>query len=291
MHFKANPMQAGYFIPKERSSRVFDASIPPALEVDSGAIVTFETSDAAYEKLWKTRKVMHGGYNVVTGPLRVRGAMPGDALRIGILDVEITRAWAAWFPDYGLVKTKKLRMKQVRIARGRIAISRSLTVPLRPMIGCIGTAPTKGAGSAYEPAYSWGGNMDLPQICPGAVLHLPVYAPGGPLSVGDLHAAMGEAEAASVGFEAAGRAVLKVEVAKGMKLSCPRIRLGETTYLVGIGENMDAARRTAAREAWKFLRKDLRLAEFDAFAYFASRVDLRFGGPAADIVLAAVPDP
>src|SRR3954451_17052141 len=79
----------------------FDASSPPALEVDPGDTVTFETSDVAYARLADGESVDAIGlsnFNRVTGPVSVRGAAPGDALRIEVLDVQVRRAWSVWLP-------------------------------------------------------------------------------------------------------------------------------------------------------------------------------------------------
>ena len=86
------------------------------------------------------------------------------------------------------------------------------------MIGCIGTAPAQGSASTFMPAYPFGGNMDLREMEPGTTLYLPVNVPGGLLSMGDLHAAMGTAEPTWVSLEAAGHATLRIGVEPDMRL-------------------------------------------------------------------------
>ena len=93
---------------------------------------------------------------------------------------------------------------------GRAYITDSLSVPMRTMIGCIGVAPAEGKGSTFMPAYPFGGNMDLREMEAGTTLYLPVQVPGGLLSMGDLHAAMGTAEPTWVSLEAAGNATLRI---------------------------------------------------------------------------------
>src|SRR3954469_9252165 len=93
-----------YRLQKEQRAFAFDRTIAPVLEIDSGDIVTFETGDAAYERLSKGESVEAIGlenFNAVTGPVAVRGAQPGDALKVEILDIQVTRAWSVWLPDFG----------------------------------------------------------------------------------------------------------------------------------------------------------------------------------------------
>jgi len=87
-------MAASYTLKKEQRAFSLDASIPPVLEIDSGTTVTFETGDAAYERLFKGEAVQDIGlenFNAVTGPVFVRGAEPGDALQVEIMDVQVRR--------------------------------------------------------------------------------------------------------------------------------------------------------------------------------------------------------
>ena len=83
-----------YALTKDQRAFAFSRDIPPVLEVDPGAVVTFETGDEAYRRLAAGETVEAIGlenFNAVTGPVAVRGAEPGDALRIDVLAV----AWVA----------------------------------------------------------------------------------------------------------------------------------------------------------------------------------------------------
>ena len=119
------------------------------------------------------------------------------------------------------------------------------------MIGCIGTAPAEGSASTFMPAYPFGGNMDLREMEPGTTLYLPVNVPGGLLSMGDLHAAMGTAEPTWVSLEAAGQATLRIGVEKGLTLAFPRLRCAGEIYFLGIA----IAERTPRRTRWRSTRR------------------------------------
>ena len=171
----------------------------PVARVAGGSVIRFETGDVAYERLAKGETVEQIGletFNRVTGPVFVEGAAPGDALRVEILDVEIVRSWSVWLPGFGALgaHTQTVQAHQIPLEGGRAVISKRLSVPIEPMIGCIGLAPAEGVGSTFMPAYHWGGNMDLREMSPGTVVDLPVQVPGGLLSIGDHHAAMGRGE-------------------------------------------------------------------------------------------------
>ena len=280
----------------------FDAATPPALEVDPGAVVTFETTDAAFAELASgvaLEAVDPWKLNVVTGPVLVRGAQPGDALRIEVLDVRIDRAWVVWLPGFGALgaRTDALQVVPAPIDGDRIDLGDGLTTPLRPMIGCIGLAPAQGTASTLRPVYPTGGNLDLRELEPGAVLWLPVAVPGALLSLGDLHAAMGQGEATNVALEARGEATVRLDLEKGSKLTLPRLRIGTETICVGLGPDFPEARRSAVEQAFDLLVGEHGLSPLAAYAYASVRVDLRAAGPAGSTVeglqavLAAVPDP
>ncbi len=286
---------ATYSIKKEQKTFSFDPTHPPILEIDSGDTVTFETGDVAYERLSKGETVDAIGlenFNAVTGPVFVRGAEPGDALKIEILDVQVSRAWSVWLPDFGgLGKyTKETRVQQIELKEGRAYITNSLSVPIKTMIGCIGLAPKEGQASTFMPAYPHGGNMDLREMSAGTTLFLPVQVPGGLLSMGDLHAAMGTAEPTWVSLEAAGQATLKIGLEKGMKLNYPRLRVGKSTLVLGMSDKLETAHQIALDEAFALLTREWGLEPFDAYAYASACVGMRLGGPANAIVIAEVPD-
>jgi amidase len=289
-------MAATYTLSKTQFAVSFERGLPPVLTVESGDTVIFETGDVAYERLFKGESVEVIGlenFNRVTGPVYVNGAAPGDALKVEVLDVQVNRAWSVWLPDFGGLgdKTRTMHVKETPLRDGRAYINDTLSVPIRPMIGCIGVAPAEGKGSTFMPAYPFGGNMDLREMEAGTTLYLPIQVPGALLAMGDLHAAMGVAEPTWVSLEAAGQATLRISVAKGMALTYPRLRVGNATYCVGMGETLEKAHKVALDGAYDLLINEHRMTPFDAYAYASACVDMRIGGPACGVILAVVPDP
>lgn len=285
---------AHYTLTKEQNSTAFDRAVPPAVEIDPGDTVTFQTGDVAYERLLNGDTVEAIGlenFNRVTGPVYVRTAEPGDSLRIEVLDIQVIRAWSVWLPGFGELghRTEQMHIKQIPLRDGRAYIGK-LSVPIRTMIGCIGVAPVEGTGSTFTSSAHFGGNMDLREMEPGATLYLPVRVAGGLLSMGDLHAAMGTAETTWVSLEAAGSATLRISVEKGMKLDTPRLRVKGATHFIGIASTYDEAHHSAIDQAFDYLVNDRGMEPFEAYAFVSAAVDMRLGGPADRIIMAVVPD-
>lgn len=286
------------FIPKEHCHSAFDRTFPATMEVDSGTVVTFETHDAAYRRLWDGESpdnIAGEEFNLVTGPLVVRGAEPGGAIRIDILDITIDRIWGVWLPGYGPLGkfTDRVQIQPLTHSEREVQISDRLSVPLAPMIGCIGVAPAEGSASTLEPAYPFGGNLDLRELSTGASLWLPVQTAGAYLSIGDLHAAMGDGETTWMSLEAAGRATVRVSTEKDLALKSPRIKTRHETICVAVFDcdaTHEEAVESAAQQAFEYLTTVRGFTPFEAYLYTCARVSLRFGGPASPIVLAVIPD-
>jgi amidase len=288
-------MDEKYFVPKEQHAFVLNPNISPVLEVTPPCTVTFETGDMSYARLAQGETFEDIGFqnfNVVTGPVFVRGAEPGDALCVEVLEITVRSAWSAWVPGLGRWgnKTDRLQIRQIPLEGEWAIINERIKVPIEPMIGCIGLAPASGSSSTVKPAYPWGGNLDLRELGSGGTIYLPVQAPGALLSIGDLHAAMGTAEPTAVSLEAAGQVAVRITVEKGRSLKFPRARTGNETICVAVAESFADARQLAMDQAYDFLTKETGLSPFDAYAYASAGVSLRFGGPASAIVLAVVPD-
>lgn len=276
----------------EALSKSLDAEADPALAAAPGTVVRFTCTDQAYRELHATRVMPspeERNFNLVTGPVAMEGAVPGDAIRVTVLDVAMTSAWAAWLPGYGAFKTDTLHVRPLAIHDGQVWIRDGLSVPLEPMIGCIGLAPAEGWASTVEPAHPFGGNLDLKEVRPGAQVILPVMRDGGLLYIGDLHAAMGDGEPTWLGLEGAGSATVRMDLDKGAALSGPRIETPDHVILIGLGDDLDKAGQAAMDRAFDLLTQEWGLAPFDAFAYASARVHLKLGGPASPLMLAVVP--
>ena len=183
----------------------YDAQLDPAAEVLPGTSVVFETldgrggalSDRPTGSTFELPAPDPARSNPLTGPLFVTGAESGDALVVDILSIELLGP--GWTGAHAhLMEPEKGAQSFGRICsveNGVIAYSKKFSLPTRPMIGCIGTAPVGDPVPAVR-AGRFGGNLDQPPIGVGTRVYLPVAARGGGLFIGDTHAAQGDGEVA-----------------------------------------------------------------------------------------------
>jgi acetamidase/formamidase len=133
------------------------------------------------------------------------------------------------------------------IRDGQIYWSDEITIPYRPMLGCIGTAPDMGVPTT-GPAGPHGGNMDVIETGPPNTVYLPVFVPGAYLYLGDAHAAMGHGELSASGLEMPSETVITVALRKGKKLPAPRIE--SPTEIMTIATGCPMERSIAQAYAW-----------------------------------------
>lgn len=197
------------------------------------------------------------GGNPVFGPIAVEGAEPGDALRVHFSGMEpnrkTARTWLGadhgFLPDAMLGVEKPSHMYLWEVADGLARVTnplgeKAVVVPVRPFLGCVATA-TSGEPLSTMLAGNHGGNIDHPDLVEGTSLCLPVSQPGAMLYVGDMHAAQGHGETAGGGLEISGKATIRVELAKGPRLTTPRYQTPQGIGSLGIGADLREASRIA----------------------------------------------
>ena len=204
----------------DKESSVFDYSPknPPCLRVDPGEVVTFEVvnrfadlGDLAKALRRKERSPLFS----VTGPLYISGAAPGKTLRVEILKLRLTsqEGYCVLLPSRGYFgrRIRKKHIRQVRIEKQGIRFAKRILLPLTPMVGRIGVSPRRGSFLSHLPG-PYGGNLDCKEIGAGATVYLPIFAEGGLLALGDIHAAMGDGECGLSGVETQGEVTLRCSV-------------------------------------------------------------------------------
>ncbi|MBQ7936910.1 MAG: acetamidase/formamidase family protein [Oscillospiraceae bacterium] len=253
----------------------------PAARAKSGDTVRFETLDCFGGQLKSEDELLGGldwnNVNPATGPLFVEGAMPGDVLKVEILNIELgDHGVMVGAPGEGITGnvvcgevTKILPVKD-----GIIKFNDKLSFPVSPMIGVIGTAP-KGEGIDTGTPDSHGGNMDCTQIGAGTVLYLPVNTEGALLAMGDLHAKMGDGEVEVCGVEIAGVVTVKVTVLKDCKLPTPFLLGKEKAMTIFSAKTADEACVGATLAMHSFLMKELGMGDHEAAMLLSVTGDLR----------------
>lgn len=199
----------------------------------------------------------------LTGPISVESARPGDTLIVEVHNIDVgDRTWTAFLPKMSrLMLSDELDDRptlHVSTIDNMIAVDSRLRIPVRPMIGCIGVAPTGPGVSARTPG-SFGGNMDANVIRAGATVYLPVAHKEALLALGDLHASMGDGEVGGSGAECAGEVTIACGLIRGRQRETPIVETDDAWYVIGSGWSMEDATRRALRSGFRSLTTTLGL--------------------------------
>jgi acetamidase/formamidase len=258
----------------------FSAALKPALTVNSGDIVTIESVggpdpadvDASgvvppsavpdYVRTIRREVTDRGpGPHILTGPVFVNGALPGDVLEVRILDIDFalpygfntqrpyTGALPDEFPGFWLrVIPIDRQAKTATVAPG-------VVVPVtRPFFGVMGVAPLPAMGRISSgPPGVHTGNIDNKDVAAGTTLYMPVYAAGALFSAGDAHAAQGQGEVDLTAIETGLRGKFQFIVRKDLKLTWPRAETPTHWIVMGLNPSLEEAMKMAVRETILFI--------------------------------------
>lgn len=216
--------------------------------------------------------------NPATGPIFVEGATPGDLLKIKILGIDIySEGVAVIAPNEGVLgnKVDKPLIRIIPIVNNCYKFG-DLLIPIKPMIGVIGVAPSHKHGE-YPTDIPWkhGGNMDTNDIRENSTIYLPVRQNGGLLAVGDCHAVMGDGEVGVSGCEIGAEITLEVDLIKNKEITWPLVETGNETMVVASGDTLEESVYNAVDEATKHLQRGLAISWGDAYILSSLAVDLR----------------
>ena len=270
----------------------YDATSKPSLTIKSGDTVVVHTlltnSPTGLEKAGvapgdiqqSLREVFSGvpagergpGGHILTGPIAIEGAVPGDTLEVRILKVDLAipyayngfRYGAGFLTDdfpYSRVKIVPLDAKRMVGHFGP-----GIEVPLHPFFGSMGVAPPLSFGryDSTAPTIS-GGNMDDKDLVAGTSVFFPVYAPGALFEVGDGHAAQGNGEVDITALETSLTGTLQFILHKGTKSSYPRAETPTSFVAMGFDDDLSRATRKALTNMIDFLVEHKGMSRDDAY--------------------------
>jgi len=226
-------------------SYVFSKSNKPVATCKSGEIVKFYTRDCYNGQIVNETQIHDeldtNNCNPATGPLFVEGAQINDALKVTILDIEVAdKGVMVNYPDCGTdLPNNKPRTKIFEIKENKTKFN-DIEIDLIPMVGVIGT-PKENVDTPTGHVFENGGNMDSRLNKKGSIIYLPVSVDGGLLSMGDLHASMGDGEMVGTGIEVAGAVTVKVEVVKNLQLEWPITDVEGYWFINVCGKTTDEA--------------------------------------------------
>jgi amidase len=242
-------------ISEKNTGFFFDPAIPPVLTVESGEIVEFMTKDCYDGQIDIDNKDFFlldmSRNNPITGPLYIKGAEPGDTLKVEVLNIVPN--------EYGMMCVRLGKgvyhvngnhCRIYRIKNGVIQFDQGIRIPFRPMIGIIGTCPTTSCDT-HSPG-PHGGNLDIRDLGIGSTVYLPVYVPGAMLSIGDCHALQGDGETAICGLEVSAAVTVRVTILKE-QLPTPLLETQDAIYTISWNQSLDQASLDASRKMHHYL--------------------------------------
>lgn len=273
----------------------WDASRPSMLRIASGDTVTIDTLSGELEDLPddeslllpEHRAVLEGsqrgaGPHLLTGPIWVEGAEPGDVLEVRVLDVQLRQDWG-WNIIKPLLGTlpedfpmhRRLHIPIDRAAR-TATLPWGLTLPLDPFFGNFGVAPPAAYGriTSVIPR-EHGGNMDNRALTQGSTVYFPVFNPGALFSAGDGHAVQGDGEVCLTALETSLTGTFQLIVRKDLQLAFPRAETPTHYVAMGMNEDLDDAARQALREMIRWITELSGLPAVDAYTLCSLAADLR----------------
>jgi acetamidase/formamidase len=210
------------------------------------------------------------GGHILTGPVYVEGAEPGDALEVKVLSIDLAIEYgyngcSGFLPENC---DRSLGLKIIDLDRKTMTATfePGIVVPLRPFFGSMGVAPEPSAGRvSSNPPGRHAGNMDNKELVAGSTLYVPVFVPGALFEVGDGHVAQGDGEVDQTAIETSLRGRLQLTVRKGMKLTWPRAETATDYISMAADPDLTTATKLAIQEMVDFLAASKGLSKHRAY--------------------------
>ena len=264
----------------------YDAAGKPVLKVASGDVIDVDTlltnTPAGLERAGLpaeqvqaslkaiTEQVPRGpGGHILTGPVFVEGAEPGDVLEVKILAIDLAIPYG-YNGCSGFLRDNCAPNSTKIIPLDRTSMTATfapgVVIPLRPFFGSMGVAPPPEAGRvSSNPPGTHAGNLDNKALVAGTTLFIPVHAPGALFEVGDGHAAQGDGEVDQTAIETSLRGRLQLTVRKDMKLTWPRAETPSAYISMGTDEDLVTATKIAVQQMIDFLVAEKKLDRVSAY--------------------------
>jgi acetamidase/formamidase len=273
------------------------SEMPPALRIRSGDYVKLHTlltsnperleaaglpADQVEKELRDVQSVKDRGPggHVLTGPIYIEEAEPGDVLEVRFqsIDLAIPYGYNA-IGQNGFLSDEIFdrKMKIIPLDKEKMIghFADGIDIPLHPFFGSMGVAPPKEVGR-WNSAPPWinAGNLDNKEIVAGSSLFIPVHIKGALFEIGDGHAAQGNGEVDITAIETSLKAQLQFVVHKGKKLQWPRAETATHIITMGCDRDLNAATHIAVREMIKYLMEEKNMSQADAYMLSSVAVDV-----------------
>jgi acetamidase/formamidase len=266
------------------------ANAAPALRVQSGDIIDVDTlltntppglerAGVKPEKIQDSLKRIVAevtgdrrgpGGHILTGPVFVEGAEPGDALEVKILSIDFALDYgyngcSGFLPENC---DRSVPQKIIALDRKRMTaeFKPGIVIPLRPFFGSMGVAPAADAGRvSSNPPGRHAGNLDNRELVAGSTLLIPVFVPGALFEIGDGHAAQGDGEVDQTAIETSLRGRVQLTVRKGVALTWPRAETATDYISMAADPDLKVATSMAIQEMVDFLAATRGLSKHEAY--------------------------
>jgi acetamidase/formamidase len=266
------------------------ADAPPVLRIDSGDIIDVDTlltntptglakAGVADDKIQASLKAIVNevtgdrrgpGGHILTGPVYVEGAEPGDVLEVKILSIELPLDYgyngcSGYLPENCEtgVPSKIIPLNRKKMTAEFLP---GIVIPLKPFYGSLGIAPAPDVGRlSSNPPGRHAGNLDNRELVAGSTLYIPVFARGALFEIGDGHAAQGDGEVDQTAIETSLRGRLQLTVRKDMKLKWPRAETATDYISMATDPDLVTATKAAIQEMIDFLVSEKKLTQHQAY--------------------------
>jgi acetamidase/formamidase len=266
------------------------AEAAPVLRIASGDIIDVDTlltnsptglaragvSDAKIQASLKaivdqvTGDKKGPGGHILTGPVHVEGAEPGDVLEVKILAIDLAidygyNGCSGYLPD-NCEKDAPAKIIALNKQKMTAEFEPGIVIPLRPFFGSMGVAPAPDAGRISSvPPGRHAGNLDNRELVAGSTLYIPIFAKGALFEIGDGHVAQGDGEVDQTAIETSLRARLQLTVRKDMKLTWPRAETATDYIAMATDPDLATATKAAIQEMIDFLVAEKKLTRHLAY--------------------------
>jgi acetamidase/formamidase len=266
------------------------ADAPPVLRIDSGDIIDVDTlltntptglakAGVPDDKIQASLKAIvtevtgdrrGPGGHILTGPVYVEGAQPGDVLEVKILSIDLPLDYgyngcSGYLPENCEtgVPSKIIELNRKKMTAEFLP---GIVIPLKPFYGSIGIAPAPELGRvSSNPPGRHAGNLDNRELVAGSTLYIPIFAAGALFEIGDGHVAQGDGEVDQTAIETSLQGRLQLTVRKDMKLKWPRAETATDYISMATDPDLVVATKTAIQEMVDFLVSEKKLTRHQAY--------------------------
>ena len=210
------------------------------------------------------------GGHILTGPVYVEGAQPGDALEVKILSIDLPIDYGyngcSGFVPENCERGTPSKILTLDRKNMTSEFAPGIVIPLKPFYGSMGVAPAPELGRvSSNPPGRHAGNMDNKELVAGSTLYIPVFAPGALFEIGDGHAAQGDGEVDQTAIETSLRGTLQLTVRKGMPLNFPRAETATDYISMAFDPDLTKATTMAIQEMVDFIAVKWKMSKHQAY--------------------------